>query len=145
MKKIINGKLYDTDKARHLGTDSFAGPRDFKYWREELYQKRTGEFFLYGEGGPLSRYAVASSTGSGWTGGERITPLNATTAREWAEEHLSADLYQRIFTVPEEPTDERAVLHVQLPADLVARIRAEAVEEGVSLTAWVEHALRRSV
>ena len=56
MKKIINGKLYDTETAKLIGRSYHGeGPRDFRHYSEELYRKRTGEYFLYGEGGPMSR------------------------------------------------------------------------------------------
>lgn len=144
MKKIIKGKQYDTDKATYLGYDLYAGPRDFRYWREELYQKRTGEFFLYGQGGPASKYAVASVTGSGWDGGERIIPLAYDKAREWAEEHLSADAYGEIFEMPGEDAG-KADLNIQLDAALMARLRARAVEDGASLTATVAALLEKGL
>lgn len=144
MKKIINGKLYDTDKATYLGYDLYAGPRDFKYWREELYRKRTGEFFLYGQGGPDSKYAVASVTGSGWDGGEKIIPLSYDKAREWAEKHLSTEAYGEIFGMPGEDAGDVA-LNVQLDAALMARIRARAAEDGASLTATVAALLEKGL
>jgi hypothetical protein len=136
MKKIINGKLYDTDKATYLGYDMYAGPRDFKYWKEEFYKKRTGEFFLYGQGGPDSKYAVASVTGSGWDGGEKIIPLSYDKAREWAEAHLNAEAYGEIFGMPGEDAGD-AALNIQIDAGLMARLRARAAEDGASLTATV--------
>lgn len=139
MKKIINGKVYDTDKARELGTDSYSSPRDFNYWREVLYQKRTGEFFLYGEGGPMSRYARSIDQNS-WSGGEKIMPLSAANARKWAEDHLDADDYEKIFGLPDEDA-EPVLLSMQLPAILAAKARQRAVEDGVALTAIVERAL----
>ena len=47
MKKIINGKVYDTQKAECVGkwNNGLAG---FDWCEEELYRKRTGEFFLFG-------------------------------------------------------------------------------------------------
>lgn len=97
MKKIINGKKYDTETAREIGCDgNNLSRRDFKWWTEVLYQKRTGEFFLYGEGGPASRYAV-SADGHGWDSGKQIIPLSEDKARNWAEEHLDADEYEKIF------------------------------------------------
>ncbi len=48
MKKIINGKRYDTETAKLIGSDGYSNPSDFNYWSEDLYQKKTGEFFLYG-------------------------------------------------------------------------------------------------
>ena len=48
MKKIINGKLYDTDTAKEVFAISCGnGPSDFHYYAEQLYRKRTGEYFLY--------------------------------------------------------------------------------------------------
>ena len=46
MKKIINGKLYNTDTARQIGSwDN--NITDRLYWvSETLYQKQRGEFFL---------------------------------------------------------------------------------------------------
>ena len=58
MKKIINGKVYDTETAQVLGSWSNMSDRSFERIDETLYRKRTGEFFLHGEGGPMSRYAV---------------------------------------------------------------------------------------
>ena len=66
MKKIINGKRYDTDTATLIGYNGYNGSHsDFSYWCETLYQKRTGEYFIHGEGGPMSRYAE-NQGGQNW-------------------------------------------------------------------------------
>ena len=39
-----------------------------------MYQKRTGEFFLFGRGGPASKYAQAQKN-NGWSNGEKLIPL----------------------------------------------------------------------
>ena len=144
MKKIIKGKLYDTDTAKKLGSDSSpVGPRDFSYWHEELYQKRTGEFFLYGEGGPMSRYSRSMGDNS-WSGGEEIIPLTFGTAREWAEEHLSADEYGEIFGMPSED-DELVVLHIQIPAAIGAKLKMGAAEAGTTLRAYAEKLLTEAL
>lgn len=47
MKKIISGRIYDTDTATKLGAWwSSSDVRDFSRVEETLYRKRTGEFFL---------------------------------------------------------------------------------------------------
>ncbi len=143
MKKIINNKLYNTETARELGQDSYSNCTDFNYWHEILYQKRTGEFFLYGEGGPMSRYARSIDQNS-WSGGEKIMPLSAANARQWAEEHLDADDYEAIFGLPDEDA-EKVMLSVQLPADLSAQIRQNAADKEISLTAYVEELLRKAI
>ena len=145
MKKIINGKLYDTETAKQVGTWSNGGSwRDFNHCEESLYRKRTGEFFLFGEGGPNTKYSKRVDQNS-WSGGEEIIPLSAARAREWAEEHLDADDYAAIFGMPDEGSDEKDTLCIQLPADLVARLRAGASEAGVSLTAYTEQILRKGL
>lgn len=103
MVKIINGKRYDTETAKLVGETSYSNRTDFSFWAEELYLKRTGEFFLYGEGGPASRYS--RSTGQNqWSGGEKIEPLTLQEAQEWAEEYLDADEYEALFQVEEDKT-----------------------------------------
>lgn len=141
MKKIINGKLYDTDKARYLGGDS-AGD-GFSYWCEELYVKRTGEYFLYGKGGPMTKYAESAGQNQ-WTGGEKIIPLTLNNAMKWAEEHLRAEAYEEIFGLPDEDAVPVA-LNVQIDAGLMARIREKAAGDGASLTATVAALLEKGL
>ena len=46
MKKIINGKKYDTDTAEQIGYDNNGLLcSDLSYIEETLYKKKTGEFF----------------------------------------------------------------------------------------------------
>lgn len=103
MKKIINGKKYDTETATYLGRYQSPGNgwSDFSYYEETLYRKKTGEFFLHGEGGPMTRYA-RSESGNTRTGGETIIPLTIDEAKAWAEEKLEADKYEEIFGEVEE-------------------------------------------
>lgn len=96
MKKVINGRLYDTDTAICLGCDGTCDRRDLFYVCEALFQKKNKEFFLYGEGGPASKYAVDTGSNS-WSGGETILPLTEAEARKWAELHLTGDDYIEIF------------------------------------------------
>ena len=83
MKKIINGKRYDTKTAERLGSYQCGQ----NTWGKELYRKKTGEFFLFGEG------EASSSGGSG----EEITPLRSDEASEWAKKYLDGEEYEKIF------------------------------------------------
>lgn len=144
MKKILNNRLYDTDTARSLGSDSYSGSRsDFHWWHEELFIKRTGEFFLYGEGGPMSRYARTVGQNE-WSGGEKIMPLTPARAREWAEEHLSADEYEAAFGLPSED-DSDVRMEFQVPAVLSAQLRQMASERGCSLTDLLLSLIRKGL
>lgn len=142
MKKVINGRLYDTDKARRIGYDD-GGTDSMTVWSETLYQKRTGEYFIHGEGGAMTKYAASTEYGN-WRSGQKIIPLTAATAREWAEEHLTADAYANIFGLPDEGESVEA-LNVQIDAALMARIRAKAADAGISIRECVETALKNNV
>ena len=101
MKKIINGKLYNTETAKEVATYSNGYPgSDFRVIDETLYQKRTGEYFLHGEGGPMTRYAKEVWGGVGY--GEEIIPVTEARAKEWILEHCSADTYMELFGEVEE-------------------------------------------
>ena len=136
MKKIINGKLYDTDTAKEIGS-RFRGEsvRDFHYSFEQLYKKRTGEYFLYGEGGPMSKYAETVGQNQ-WTGGKKIIPLDYKAATEWAEKNMDADDYQAEFGEVGED-GERTVLSISLDSAVADRIRREAQEAGMSVSALI--------
>ena len=101
MNMIINGKRYDTVTATPIGSTGYSHPWDSEYWSEELYRKKTGEFFLYGEGGPMSKYSRKIGQNE-WSGGEEIRPLSLKEAQKWAEKYLDADEYEQVFGEVEE-------------------------------------------
>jgi len=101
MKKILNGKLYNTETAEYIGAYSNGlSYTDFHYFCETLYQKKNKEFFLYCEGGARSPYA--SHCGDTTTGGNRFVPLSEDDARKWIEQWLDAEIYIELFGEPEE-------------------------------------------
>ena len=138
MKKVINGKVYDTAKAERLaGWSNGCSTTDFGYCEETLYRKRTGEMFLHGEGGAASKYSECNGNEWGW--GEKIVPLSYEAARKWAEDHIAADRYESIFgEVDEEDDDTRVSITVYLPASKVERAKREAAKRGMGLSAYIE-------
>lgn len=99
MKKIINGKLYDTnsDNVTYIVNYSYEAPESPLHINEKLYQKRNGEFFLVGEGGHSSKYKMIL-----YISGSDITPLTTEEAKEWVEKHFDADTYIEVFGEPKE-------------------------------------------
>lgn len=142
MKKIINNKRYDTETAKLLGEDSYSNWGDFHFWEESLFQKRTGEFFLHGVGGPASKYAETVGQNQ-WTGGEKIIPLSFDKAREWAECHLSADDYEEIFG-PVEEDDSKKLISLSLPTTAVETLKRLASETGKSQSELVAEMILNS-
>lgn len=140
MKKIIKGKCYDTEKAESVGYWCNTGDtRDFYHIREELFRKSSGEFFLFGSGGPCTKYAVSEGSNS-CCGSSKIIPLTWDEAREWAEEYLDGDKYEEIFgEVPED--DSRTIIPVSLSTEVLKRAEQTASQAGVSLSVYIESLL----
>jgi hypothetical protein len=87
MKATIQGKTYNTDTAELIASDSARGSTsDFSFWEEELYVTTKGAHFLFGSGGPLSRYSSPAGNNS-YEGGSRIIPMSREEALTWCEEH----------------------------------------------------------
>lgn len=129
MKKIINNKKYDTDTAREIASYSNGGGwQDFSHYAETLYRKKSGEFFLHGQGGPMTRYAVSCGQNE-WTGGEKIIPLTYDAAREWAEEHMDADAYEEVFGEVTEDDTKRSIT-LSVTATTAERLRRESEKSG---------------
>ncbi len=101
MKKIINGRKYDTNSATLVASVNNGNNGDFGHWSESLYIKKNNEFFLYGEGGPMTIYGRELEDNSrGY--GESITPLNESEAKAWLEENGDCDIYENYFGIVEE-------------------------------------------
>lgn len=140
MKKIINGRRYDTDTAKGLACAEYSGSRtDFQWWEETLYRKNTGEYFLYGVGGPMSRYSKPAGSNS-WTGGDRIMPMTPEEARTWAETNLDGDKYEEIFGAVEEDAGKRTVTF-SLTERTIEVIARRAAEKGCTKSEVIETAI----
>jgi hypothetical protein len=79
MQKLVEGKLYDTEKAEEVATWSNGSTTDFWYSKETLYQTPNGNFFLKGRGGPQSKYAQPAP-GAGHTGGKELRVVSEEKA-----------------------------------------------------------------
>lgn len=96
MKKIIQGRTYNTDTATLVMEWSAGGCSSDRYWEETgLYQTRSGHFFLAGEGGPSTVWATNDGNNN-WGTGSGILPISPKEAlermakRKWTEEELRA-------------------------------------------------------
>lgn len=140
MKKIIRGRLYDTDTAKRLGgRDAYSGT--FEAVEETLYRKRNGEFFLHGSGGPASAYRRYINHNE-WAGGDDIRPMSYDCAREWAERYLSTDEYIKIFgPIPEDNSLEFVTLRVR--RDIMAKVRRYSSASGRTISDIVQSLLER--
>lgn len=135
MRTIINGKVYDTSTA--VGLAHWSNGKSYRDpWSKEetLFCKRTGEFFLWGEGGPESSYGERTATG--WKGGSKVFPLTREEAREWGKEHLSQEDYDLIFNAPE--SNEKKTVSYSLSLSAIAKLKNKASSAGISASELLE-------
>lgn len=142
MKKIINGRRYDTDTAEFIGAGSSDyAVNDFNYFKEDLYLKKTGEYFIHGMGNAGSKYAESTGYNT-HKGSERLIPLTEDEAKSWVEKYLDADEYEKLFELESE--DEEVVRQsISMSADLNAKLREAARLDGQSISQIVNDAVEK--
>jgi len=96
MKRIFEGKVYDTEKAEEIGEYTSIHPvTDFRWYEEHLYKTRKGNYFMVGEGGPKSPYTTP--VGNGISGDKKLIPITEEEAFEWCERTENYDLAEKEF------------------------------------------------
>jgi hypothetical protein len=84
MKKIIEGKRYDTTTAEPVASwDNGLSRSDFHNCEETLYLTKNGAWFIYGRGGAMS--AWRKPVGNMWSGGGDIKVVSHRDAQAWLE------------------------------------------------------------
>jgi len=142
MQKIINGKKYNTETAEQVGFyRNRYGRNDFNWLEETLYKKRTGEFFLFGEGGPASHYCTWIDNNNR-TSGEKIVPLTFEEARKWAEKHLEVEEYEEIFGEVDEAGETKGVMY-SLPVNLIEKVKRKATERRITASQLVAELIEK--
>ena len=101
MKKVIDGLVYNTDTAIEIASwDNGLSTTDFNNCEETLYKTKNGKFFVYGEGGALTRWS--ESYGNSRYGGKGIITLVQEEALMWCEDHsVDADIISQYFSIDE--------------------------------------------
>ena len=100
MKRIIQGKVYNTDTADRIGNHVYSNPGDFRYEDTDLFKTKKGAWFVQGEGGPLSRWS--QSCNNGQRGGASIEAMTTSEALAWCESSgIDADVIAQYFSVVE--------------------------------------------
>ncbi len=101
MKRIIDGKIYNTETAIEISFfETSCSTSDFRYRCETLYKTKKGVFFLAGKGHALTKWATHSCGSSGW--GEGIIVLSTEKAREWCERNdIDCEIIEKNFQIEE--------------------------------------------
>ena len=136
MKKIINGKVYDTDKARLIAEAHHDNIRDFstgenlKQW---FYQKKTGEFFVYAIGQAIVLQNIFQHDYKPDAG---IYPLTYEQAQKWAERELTAEKWEEVFGDPEE-NGTQVNVNISMTAKESKILKQNSAKAGMTVSAYV--------
>lgn len=98
MKKIINGKKYNTETAKMVANwDNGYAVNNKRYMETVLYLKRTGEYFLHEKGNAGSGVARYLYDYNAFVPGEMISPITKNEAQKLAADNLDVDKFEKIF------------------------------------------------
>ena len=87
MKKVVKGRIIDTDKMVKVSEVRCGNVTDYNYVRETLYfDPESKSFYLYGRGGAASRYAEPVGINQ-WAEGERLTKITKGLVLLWLEDN----------------------------------------------------------
>jgi len=97
MKKVIGGKLYDTETAELVHKwDNGRYANDFRYRSKSLFRTKKGHWFLYHVGGPMTD--MGQSCGSNNVcGSSDIEPISPEDALRFLESHDGAEVALKYF------------------------------------------------
>ena len=96
MRAVIDRKIYDTEKAEFIARWSNGhNTGDFQWCEEILYKSPKGTYFLYGEGGPMSKYS--EQHGNSITGSDEIIVMSKDDVIEWLEDKNMVDEMEKLF------------------------------------------------
>lgn len=87
MRKVVKGKVVDTERMQKLAEVRFGNLNDYNYvWESLFYDPDSKSFYLYGRGGAASRYAEAVGVNQ-WSEGEKLMKITKGLALLWLEEN----------------------------------------------------------
>ncbi|EFB62896.1 hypothetical protein HMPREF9209_0366 [Lactobacillus gasseri 224-1] len=100
-------------------------------------QKRTGEYFLYGEGNPGSKWAEKVPYDNAYIAGADIQPLTFEQAQDWFEKANNADpelatdeVYDQEFGTLSNPNEAKAEkVQVKLYLNKLAKRKLERLAQ----------------
>lgn len=132
MKRIIDGKTYNTETATKIAHQFFEeGSAEEAYSWNWLYQTRHGAYFLY--------YGDER-----WDDYQDIKPLSPAEAQAWMEKHASVELIEQHFGEMPEAGDAESRFTLRMPDSLKQRIDSAAKINNQSTNAWIVRALEKA-
>lgn len=100
MRKIIGGKLYDTETAKFICNNDITDHEESYHMFEYLFKKKTGEYFLFRA--MIGDYCDQAISCFNWVQEHMFRPLSVDEAKAWIVKYATADEYEQEFGLPEE-------------------------------------------
>ena len=101
MKKVVNGKIYDTENATLIAEYAYGLNSNPGWETTALYYDPKGDFFIAGEGGPITRWGVSIGKNQ-WSEGSGIQVITNDEALRFAEQwEASPETIAQYFEVGE--------------------------------------------
>jgi len=84
MRKLVNGKLYDTEVSTLICSATNTDTWDiYRSWEEELYKTKNWNYFIVGCGWPSTDYATSIPWWITWS--KKLETMSVQEAIEWFE------------------------------------------------------------
>lgn len=84
----------------------------------------------------MTKYAESIGQNE-WSGGEEIIPLTVESARQWAEDSLSANEYEKIFG-PAAEDDSKQLISANIKAETYAKLKSMSAETGKPMSTIID-------
>lgn len=130
MKKVFNGVLYDTDRAKNVGVRGTVSSGS-KVKMEALMKTVDGHYFIHDKD-----MVNGMNVNLG-----KITPLGPEEADAWAKKNLGEYPYNAEFGAAK-PADTQKMLNISLPSDLVHKLEQLQKAQGKSIPQIIESAIK---
>lgn len=131
MQKQIRGLTYNTNKAKKIAELWHGHENNDNYFKEILYKKRTGEYFLYHDS----------------ANGQSIKPLTFEKAKRWVVKHADAwnkDIYQQEFGKLTASKSEKKIQAYSLSLYAIEKLNRMASKQKISKSEIIEKLIRNS-
>lgn len=137
MRRIIQGKAYDTQTAKHVASDSYINVDEY-HVIEALYQTPGGAFFM------LKRVFGQDLTGNGdQIAHEHWSACSREQAEHWFREGSAVELFdETVFAAPDEAAAEDdqeklVTFTLRMSETLRDKLAAAAKSDGLSLNKYL--------
>lgn len=127
LKRIINGKTYNTETATLLAEEAFHPSETYKF--DKLYQTRHGAYFRY-HGDWQENNHIGEPLCC-------IEPLAPSEAQAWMEHRDFTMLLEKHFGEQPEAGEAESRVTLRIPDALKSRIETMAASRKQSLNTWI--------